>query len=77
MPWPRRSVAIEVRVRSQAHIFIDILRFSPASFTFVADAVYNLSQRCTNLGLQVALNFVQYRLIFLSNHLRVSCCLEF
>jgi hypothetical protein len=26
----------------------------PASYSFVADAVYNLSQRCTNPGPQVA-----------------------
>lgn len=65
-----RSVAMEVRVGSQAHVFLETLRFSPASFTFVADAVYNLSQSCTNPGPQVALNFVPYRIVLLSPQLR-------
>ena len=66
------SVAMEVRVGSQAHVFLEILRFSPASFTFVADAVYNLSQWCTNPGRQVALNFVPQCLIFLSPPVAVN-----
>jgi hypothetical protein len=65
-----RSVDMEFRVGSQAHVFLEILRFSRASFTFVADAVNNLSQRCTNPGPLVARNFVPYRLILLGPRLR-------
>jgi hypothetical protein len=72
-PWPRPLLGVlsplEDRVGSQAHVFLDILSFSPASFAFVADAVYNISQSCTNPGPQVALNFVPYRLIILSPQL--------
>jgi hypothetical protein len=41
---------LEVRVGSQAHVFLEILSFSPASFAFVADAVYNFSQEVYKSG---------------------------